>query len=177
MKNNKLKKFIFTPFVFIYDIVSLFLCYIITLSIIDSLVTFKIGADGLHTIIGGADTPTLIAVLNATLGELFLISFMILCLGSAVLSTIAIFKKEIKLKFNILLLIFSSLSLVNLLLIPPQTFTVQIYMLIRFEQLPQIIAYSDIIYMIFSALIVILNVLLLIKNKKLKTQKCEAIGE
>ena len=52
-----------------------------------------------------------------------------------------------------------------------------LYMLIRFEQLPQIIAYSDIIYMILSAVIVILNVLLLIKNKKLKTQKCEAIGE
>ena len=177
MKNNIVKKFIFTPFVFIYDIATLFLCYIITLSIIDNFFTCKIGADGLHTIIGGADTPTLIAVLNAALGVFFLISFMILCLGSAVLSTIAIFKKEIKLKFNILLLIFSSLSLVNLLLIPPQTFTVPIFMLIRFEQLPQIFSYSDTIYMILSAVIIILNVLLLIKNKKLKTQKCEAIGE
>lgn len=176
MKNNKLKKFIFTPFVFIYDIVSLFLCYLILQVLIYD--SFPVVSDAnTITIIGGADTPTLIAVLNAALGVLFLISFMILCLGSAVLSTIAIFKKEIKLKFNILLLIFSSLSLVNLLLIPPQTFTVPIYMLIRFEQLPQIIAYSDIIYMIFSAVIVILNVLLLIKNKKLKTQKCEAIGE
>lgn len=181
MKNNKLKKFIFTPFVFIYDIATLFWCYIITLSIIDSFVTYKIGVDGLHTIIGGAGTPTLIFVLQNLLSATFQILFVVISLFTAVLLTIAVFKKQIKLKFNILFLITSVISLFIFMLIPAGEYTVLAYMTIRpihislgtMQFYLQYVQYANRLYMIISLVVIILNVLLLIKNIKLKSQKSE----
>lgn len=178
MKNNKLKKFIFTPFVFIYDIATLFWCYIITLSIIDNFVTYKIGVDGLHTIIGGADTPTLIFIFQTLLGSAFQIVFVVISLFTAALLTIAVFKNQIKLKFNILFCITSVISLFIFMLIPAGEYAVQAYMTIRpiyilLGTMPFYLQYANRIYMIISLVVIILNLLLLIKNIKLKSQKSE----
>ena len=183
MKNNILKKFIFPPFVFIYDIATLFHCCISTLNIIDNFFFYKMGVDSLHIPIGRGATLIFTVLLPTLFIAAIQIIFVVITLFTAVLLTIAVFKKQIKLKFNILFLITSVASLFIFILFPAVNNYTQAYMnirqlYVRFGTTPLVyLKYVNYLHITISLAVIILSVLLLINNKKLKTQKCETIGE
>ncbi len=166
MKNNLLNKVAFFILVFIYDIVSLFWCYILVKSLIFELSTVAIGMNGIE-VIGGADIPTLIYKMGNVIGVVFPILFVLLSITTVVLFTLSIFKKQTNRKFNILLCIFLVLSLIVFMMIPAQTYAISLYLLARKLSF---IRYIGVFYIVLSIAIIVINILFSIgkKNASLK---------
>lgn len=160
MKNNLIKKFVLYAFVIIYDVVSLLWCYILVKNLIFEFSTVKIGLNGIE-IIGGADIPTLIYKMGNVIGVVFPMLFVLLSITTIVLFTVSIFKKQTNRKFNILLCVFSALTLIIYMLIPAQTYVVSLYILV--EKL-SFLKYIQFIYIIISLIIIVTNILFAIKR-------------
>ena len=166
-KNNIIKIVNWT-LVILYDIISIFWCYILVKSLIFEFSTVKIGLNGID-IIGGADIPTIIHKMGNVIGVVFPMLFVILSIATAFLLTVLVFKKKLNQKLNILLCIFSALALIVFMLIPRQTYYVSLYIslytLIRFHKIP-LIEHSHIFYMLISLAVIAFNLFSYIKCKR-----------
>ena len=160
MKNNVIKKFVFPTLVFIYDIVSLFWCYIFVKSLIFKFSTISLKTNGID-IIGGADIPTIMFMIGNVYWWMFFILFFIFNLGTVFLLTFSILKK-INRKSNILLFIFSSLSLIVFMLIPTQTYVVFLYAIS--SRLPFILQLFPYILKVYIVLSNIISLVIIVKN-------------
>lgn len=165
MKNNLIKKFVLYAFVIIYDVVSLFWCYIITSNFVYDLTLIQKREPSIG-IIGGADLPTWSFIMVGILGCACSVLFVLLSLTTVFLFTISILKKQTNRKFNILLCIFSALTLIIYMLIPAQTYVVSLYALVGKLSF---LKYIQFIYIIISLIIIVTNILVAIKRKR-KTQ-------
>ena len=77
-------------------------------------------------------------------------------LVSAALATVSVFMKRNNRKFAILICIFSTLTVVLFLLLPPQTYLLPFYMIVR--KLP-VLRYSRIAYILISVAVILANIL------------------
>ena len=159
-KSNLVKKSILSALVILYDIVSLFWCYIITSNFVYNLSEIQRRGPSI-TIIGGADLPTWSFIMGGILGCACSVLFVLLSLTTVFLFTISIFKKQTNRKFNILLCIFSALTLIIYMLIPAQTYVVSLYTLVRKLSF---FKYIQFIYIIISLIIIVTNILFTIKR-------------
>lgn len=164
-KLNLVKKSIFSALVALYDVVSVFWCYIISSSIIYQLTNIHIN-DASMGIIGGADLPTGSFLIGGILRCVCSVLFVLLSLTTVFLFTISIFKKQTNRKLNILLCIFLVLTLIIYMLIPAQTYVVSLYALVRKLSF---LKYIQFIYVILSLMIIVTNILFAIKSGN-KTQ-------
>lgn len=166
-KSNLIKKIVLYAFVIFYDILSLFWCYIITNNFVYNLTKIQGQSLGSNIkIIGGADLPTWSFTMGAVFGIAFSVLFVILSLATVFLFTILAIRKQTNRKFNILLCIFSALTLIIYMLIPAQTYAVSLYVLIRKLSF---FKYIQFIYIIISLIIIVTNILFTIKRSN-KTQ-------
>ena len=111
MKNNLIKKFVLYAFVIVYDVLSLFWCYIITSNFVYDLTLIQKRGPSIG-IIGGADLPTWSFIMVGILGCACSVLFVLLSLTTVILLTVSIIQKQTNRKFNILLCIFSALTLI-----------------------------------------------------------------
>ena len=117
---NSIKKFISSSLIILYNIVSLFQCYILVKSLIFQFSAVKIGLIGID-IIGGADIPTLIYKMGNVIGAVFPILFVLLGITTVVLLTVSVLKKQTNRKLNILISVLIALSLFVFVMIPFRT--------------------------------------------------------
>ena len=156
-KVELVKKLILSALVILYDVLSLFWCYIITSNFVYNLTLIQKRGPSI-TIIGGADLPTWSFIMGGVLGIAFSVLFVVLSLATVFLFTISIFKKQTNRKLNILLCIFLTFTLIIYMLIPAQTYAVSLYALVRK------LKYIQFIYIIISLIIILTNILFAIKR-------------
>lgn len=159
-KFNLVKKSILSALVILYDIVSLFWCYIISSNFVYNLTKIQIKELGIE-IIGGADLPTWSFIMGGVFGIAFSVLFVGLSVATTFLFTVSIFKKQTNRKFNILLCVFSAITLIIYMLIPTQTYVVSLYALVRKVSF---LRYIQFIYIILSLMIIVTNILFAIKR-------------
>ena len=159
-KFNLVKKSILSALVILYDIVSLFWCYIISSNFVYNLTKIQIKELGIE-IIGGADLPTWSFIMGGVFGIAFSVLFVGLSVATTFLFTVSIFKKQTNRKFNILLCVFSAITLIIYMLIPTQTYVVSVYALVRKVSF---LRYIQFIYIILSLMIIVTNILFAIKR-------------
>lgn len=159
-KFNLVKKSILSALVILYDIVSLFWCYIISSNFVYNLTKIQIKELGIE-IIGGADLPTWSFIMGGIFGIAFSVLFVGLSVATTFLFTVSIFKKQTNRKFNILLCVFSAITLIIYMLIPTQTYVVSLYALVRKVSF---LRYIQFIYIILSLMIIVTNILFAIKR-------------
>ena len=159
-KFNLVKKSILSALVILYDIVSLFWCYIISSNFVYNLTKIQIKELGIE-IIGGADLPTWSFIMGGVFGIAFSVLFVGLSVATTFLFTVSIFKKQTNRKFNILLCVFSAITLIIYMLIPAQTYVVSLYALVRKVSF---LRYIQFIYIILSLMIIVTNILFAIKR-------------
>ena len=159
-KFNLVKKSILSALVILYDIVSLFWCYIISSNFVYNLTKIQIKELGIE-IIGGADLPTWSFIMGGIFGIAFSVLFVGLSVATTFLFTVSIFKKQTNRKFNILLCVFSAITLIIYMLIPAQTYVVSLYALVRKVSF---LRYIQFIYIILSLMIIVTNILFAIKR-------------
>ena len=158
-KFNLVKKSILSALVILYDIVSLFWCYIISSNFVYNLTKIQIKELGIE-IIGGADLPTWSFIMGGVFGIAFSVLFVGLSVATTFLFTVSIFKKQTNRKFNILLCVFSAITLIIYMLIPAQTYVVSLYALVRKVSF---LRYIQFIYIILSLMLIVSNILFAIK--------------
>ena len=159
-KFNLVKKSILSALVILYDIVSLFWCYIILSSLVFAFSLVSLSQNSIG-IIGCADLPTWSFIMGGILGCACSVLFVLLSLTTVFLFTISIFKKQTNRNFNILLCVFSALTLIIYMLIPAQTYVVSLYALVRKLSF---LKYIQFIYIIISLIIIVTNILFAIKR-------------
>ena len=159
-KFNLVKKSILSALVILYDIVLLFWCYIISSNFVYNLTKIQIKELGIE-IIGGADLPTWSFIMGGVFGIAFSVLFVGLSVATTFLFTVSIFKKQTNRKFNILLCVFSAITLIIYMLIPAQTYVVSLYALVRKVSF---LRYIQFIYIILSLMIIVTNILFAIKR-------------
>lgn len=159
-----LKKNIFRIVAVIYDIVALFWCYVMTSALIYEFTNIHIN-DGSIGIIGGADWPTAIILLNsgAIFAYLLHIAFALLNIVIPVLLTIAAFKTQAKRRLNICLIVLLGVALTFFICIPPQTYIVSLYAAVL--RIGYLAAILKIAYFLLSFTAIVLNILALAKGK------------
>lgn len=157
---NSIKKFISSSLIILYNIISLLWCYILVKSLIFELFTVAIGTNGIE-VIGVADIPILIYKMGNVIGVVYPMLFVLISLANVFLFTVSIFKKQLNRKFNILLCVFSALTLIIYMLIPAQTYVVSLYALVRKLSF---LKYIQFIYIIISLIIIVTNILFAIKR-------------
>ena len=161
-KVELVKKLILSALVILYDVLSLFWCYIITSNFVYNLSLIQKRGTSIG-IIGGADVPTLIYKMGNVIVGVFSILFVLLSITTVVLLTVSIIQKQTNRKFKILLCIFLTFTLIIYMLIPAQTYAVTLYALVRK------LKYIQFIYIIISLIIIVTNILVAIKRRR-KTQ-------
>lgn len=154
------KKLVLSALVILYDVVSLFWCYIISSNFVYNLTEIQQRGPSI-TIIGGADLPTWSFIMGGILGCACSVLFVLLSLTTVFLFTISILKKQTNRKLNILLCIFLVLTLIIYMLIPAQTYVVSLYALVRKLSF---LKYIQFIYIIISLIIIVTNILFAIKR-------------
>ena len=159
-KFNLVKKSILSALVILYDILSLFWCYIITSNIVYNLTEIQIKEPSIG-IIGGAGLPTWSFIMGGVFGIAFSVLFVVLSVATTFLFTASILKKQTNRKFKILLCVFSAITLIIYMLIPAQTYVVFLYALVRMVPL---LKYIQFIYIILSLIIIVKNILFAIKK-------------
>lgn len=153
-KATPVKKLMVSALVILYDIVSLFWCYVSLISVVYDSSFISVGNS--MEIIGGADTPTLMFVTGNVLRCVLAVLFILLSVGSAVLSTVSLCKKPTNRKIRILLCLLPALALMIFVLIPAQSYVVALYLVVR--KIP-FLKYAPIGYVIVSAVMIVVNVL------------------
>ena len=136
----------------IFDISTLFWCGVFIKNIIYSVT--RISTDkGEIGIIGGADFPTLIFILQ-TNGFIQLL-FILVSIAAGILLTISAFK-SLKIKhIRIILTVLISVTALLFLLIPPQSYAVSLYTVLR--KIP-FLKYVNLIYILIAAINIVLSV-------------------
>ncbi len=160
-----LKKKVSRVITIIYDILSLFWCYIITSTLVYYIPKIQMNEHSIG-IIGGADTPTAIFIMGRLLNCAFSIPFVILSVVTVFLLTFQIFKKHVNQKFSILLCVFLTILIILFMLIPIRSYIVSLYSLIGNLS---IIKFLQFFYIILSLGIIVTNILFAI-NRRSKTQ-------
>ncbi len=164
-KSNLIKKSVLYAFVIIYDVVSILWCYIISSNFVYNLTEIQMNEHSIG-IIGGADLPTWSFIMGGILGCACSVLFVLLSIATVFLFTVSIIQKQTNRKFNILLFIFSALTLIIYMLIPAQTYAVSLYALVRKLSF---LKYIQFIFIIISLIIILTNILFAIKRSN-KTQ-------
>lgn len=163
------KKIILPVVTVLYDIISAFWCYIVSTSIIKNLLYYS--AEGAHIgIIGGADAPTLMFMIVNVLGWIAVWTFVPLCVASAISLTVSAFQEHKTLKSNVLSCVLMASSLTAFLLTPAQTYTISLY--IFAEKIP-LVMYAKYFYIIISLVAIVVNIILVIKQKSEKENLAE----
>ena len=157
-KSNLIKKFVLYAFVIIYDVVSILWCYIISSNFVYNLTEIQMNEHSIG-IIGGVDLPTWSFIMGGILGCACSVLFVLLSIATVFLFTVSIIQKQANRKFNILLCIFSALTLIIYMLIPAQTYNIALYSLA--SKIP-LLKYSQIFYIIIS----VVNIIFLILPKR-----------
>ncbi len=157
------KKLGLSALVILYDVVSLFWCYIISSNFVYNLTEIQQRGPSIITIIGGADLPTWSFIMGGILGCACSVLFVLLSLTTVFLFTISILKKQTNRKLNILLCIFLVLTLIIYMLIPAQTYAVSLYALVRKVSF---LKYIQFIYIILSLMIIVISFLFAVKRRK-----------
>jgi len=149
MKNNLIKKSAFFTLIFIYDLVSLLWCYIISSNFVYNLTVIQMNEPSIG-IIGGADLPTFSFIMGGILRCTCSVLFVLLSLATVFLYTVSIIKKRSNRNFNVLLSIFLVLALIVYLLIPPQAYAISFYLIINKLSIIKHIQYVYIIVSVTS---------------------------
>ncbi|MBR5223067.1 MAG: hypothetical protein IKV81_02760 [Clostridia bacterium] len=161
MKKKFFKKIILSTLAVLYDIISLLWCYIMVVNMVFNLTTVEIGQNGIEMgIIGGADLPTWSFIMVGVFGIAFSVLFVLLSLATVFLLTISVFKKHQRPIINILLCVFSALTLIIFMLIPSQTYAIMLYVLVKE------ISLLKYFFIVLSVFVLIRNIFPLIKKKK-----------
>ena len=161
-KLNTIKQISTHILVILYEIISVFWCYIIINNIVYS--HFRVYAEHESIgIIGGADTPTMMFIMGELLKWNFSILFVIICIVTIFILNFSLFKKKVSKKFNKILCVFSVLSLIVFMLVPAQSYAVSLYTVFRILPFTK---YIQIIYIIVSIMVVAINLFLI--NSKIK---------
>lgn len=136
----------------LFDILTLFWCGVFLENIIYSVT--RISADkGAVGIIGGADFPTLLFILQTN--GLIQIFFIPASIAAGILLTISAFK-SLKIKhIRIILTVLIFVSALVFLLIPPQSSAVSLYTVLR--KIP-FLKYVNLIYILIAAINIVLSV-------------------
>lgn len=136
----------------LFDILTLFWCGVFLENIIYSVT--RISTDkGAVGIIGGADFPTLIFILQ-TNGFIQLL-FILVSIAAGILLTISAFK-SLKIKhIRIILTVLISATALLFLLIPPQSYAVSLYTVLR--KIP-FLKYVNLIYILIAAINIVLSI-------------------
>ncbi len=132
-KNNIIKIVNWT-LVILYDIVSVFWCYIFIDNIIFNFTNTKIvhfGLDYTAYPIGGIDTTSWEFIIENLLGSILPAIFIILSVTTALLLTMSALNRQTTKKLNILLIIFATFSLLIFFAMPEQSYSVSLYKLMR----------------------------------------------
>ncbi len=164
-KVEVVKKLVLSVLVILYDIVSLFLCYVILSNLIFNLTLVSVGQNSIG-IIGGAGIPTLIFKAGNVLKCGLAILFVLLSIVTVFLLTVSMFKKQTTGKLHILLCLFSALTLIVFMPIPVQAYSIFLYVLV--EKI-SFFKYLKIIYSILSVATVVTNALLATRKRRMQT--------
>ena len=89
--------------------------------------------------------------------------FVLLSIATVFLFTVSIIRKQTSRKFNILLCIFSALTLIIFILIPAQAYVGFLYALVRKVSF---LKYIQFIYIILSLMIIVISFLFAVKRRK-----------
>lgn len=164
-KNNIIKIVNWT-LVILYDIVSVFWCYIFIDNIIFNFTNTKIvhfGLDYTAYPIGGIDTTSWEFIIENLLGSILPAIFIILSVTTALLLTMSALNKQTTKKLNILLIIFATFSLLIFFAMPEQSYSVSLYKLMRKERHIQDFL---LFYIPISISVISINFSSYIKNKR-----------
>lgn len=147
----------------IFDILTLFWCGVFLENIIYSVT--RISTDkGSVGIIGGADFPTMLFILQ-TNGFIQLF-FILVGIAAGILLTISIFKIPKIKHMHIIIAVLISVTALLFLLIPPQSYAVSLYTVLR--NIP-FLKYVNLIYILIAAINIVLSV---VKGKHLNEKVC-----
>ncbi len=161
------KKIASRVLVLLYDIVSVFGCYIIVNSFAFAFYLLsEETSDHSIGIIGAADGPTTMLIFGEVLGILSAVTVVLFVLSSvatAVLLTVSAFKKQPTLRLSLWLCVLSVLTFILFVVIPPQSYAVSLYRWVR--KIVFLRYFSD-IYAILSLVVIMKNVFTIIKQLK-----------
>ncbi len=164
-----MKKTIKCILIILYNIISLFLCYVLVKQLIYNFSYIEVEKNGLD-IIGGADVPTLIFIAGNIFGWINYLTFLLLSLVTVALLTFSIIKKTNR-KLRILICILLVLSLITFLLIPTQTYVISLYTIISNIPFFYYVPYIPNTYIFFSVIIIFINILFLIEKTNKEVEK------
>lgn len=161
MKKKFLKKIILSTLNLLYSLIALLYCYVFTQTLIFALSDIRIGLNGIETKI--PDIHTLLSRLTNVFGCLLPMLFILLSVTTIILLTISVFKKHPNQILCILICGLSALSLIVFMLIPFQTYTIVLYVLVK--KIP-FLKHSHSFFIVLSVFVFITNIFPLIKKKK-----------
>lgn len=137
----------------IFDILTLFWCGVFLENIIYSVT--RVSTDkGSVGIIGGTDFPTLLFILQTN--GFIQIFFILASIAAGVLLTISAFKNPGVKHMHIIIAVLISVTALLFLLIPPQSYAVSLYTVLR--KIP-LLKYVNLIYILFSAINIVFSVI------------------
>ncbi len=161
-KSNFIKKLLLLLLVILYSILSMFFCYIITSSVIYSILCITIDDASIGVgIIGGADTPTAIFIMTKILNCNFSLLFVFFSIVTIVLLTVSIFKKQKSTVLNVICLIFLALSIFFFIMIPLQSYIIPLY---YFVSRYTFLKFIQFFYIIISLMIIAFKIFQVIKS-------------
>lgn len=161
-----IKKIAFSIAVILYNIISLFWCYVILNNITYNIHLLSVGKNGTVGIIGGAGLPTFMFELGNIVPIVASILFMLASIASVIVLTVSVFKKQTNRKSSVLLCVLLTLSLISFMLIPIQSYVVSLYIV---AQKVPFASYLQIIYIALSLLLVTKNIMSAVKLSKKST--------
>ena len=121
-----LKKNIFRIVAIIYDIVTLFWCYVLGSNLFYNFINISVNKGSIG-IIGGADFPIAVFQFSMILRAILPILFIILSLSSVILLTISAFKTSVSKKANIWFICLLGTAITLFWLLPVMTYIVALY--------------------------------------------------
>ncbi len=157
--------------VLLYDIVSVFCCYIMVNSFAFAFYTLSEETfDHSIGIIGAADAPTTMFILAEVLGLVSAVTVVLFILSSVatvVLLTVSAFKKQPTRRLSLWLCVLSVLTFVLFVVIPPQSYAVSLYLWVR--KIAFLRYFSD-IYVVLSLAVILKNALAVIRQGKCRQE-------
>ena len=156
---NLVKRVVLSALAILYDIVTLFWCYILLKSLVFSF-SLLCASENSIGIIGGADVGLMF--FSKWAGVLIFILFILLSIANTTLLSVCAFKKQVTRKIHILLCVLLTLSFIIYLFIPIQTYLIPLSLLV--DKMP-LLKHMRIIYIILSLGAVVKNALLTVRKE------------
>lgn len=158
-ESNPIKKCGLSALVILYAVLSLFWCDIFLKAIVYAFSMVHASENSIG-IIGGAD---ILATLSFILTRAFLyFLFILLSMVTVFLSAAIALKKIASPKWMLLFCLSASLCLIVFLLIPPQTYTIPLY--IVFRKFP-FVSYAKVVYCMIAVALICITAFPLIKKR------------